>query len=73
VVSVVIGVIRREYVMRARFVKKGTRLRAMVRTSTVEVFNAVTPAIKELGLEEVGPIGFWRHVLFWWWGRKRAG
>jgi predicted amino acid dehydrogenase len=44
----------------------------MVRASTLEVFSAVAPALKEIGMEEVGIGGFWKHVFFWWTKKNRA-
>jgi hypothetical protein len=58
--------------MKARWIKRGTRQRAMVRASTLEVFSAVAPALKEIGMEEVGIGGFWKHVLFWWTKKNRT-
>ena len=52
--------------MKARWIKRGTRQRVIVRTSTVETFGGVSPALEKMGMEEIGIVGFWKHVLFWW-------
>ena len=57
--------------MRARWVKKGSRERVMVRTNTVKVLNKAMPSFEQLEMEEVGIVAFWRHVLFWWIKRNR--
>ena len=57
--------------MRARWVKKGSRERVMVRTNTVKVLNKAMPALEQLGMEEVGVVAFLRHVLFWWIKRDK--
>jgi hypothetical protein len=57
--------------MKARWIKRGTRQRVMVRASTLDVFSVVAPAMKEAGMEEVGIGGFWKHVLFWWMKKNR--
>jgi hypothetical protein len=56
--------------MRARWIKKGSRERVMVRTNTVKVLNKVSPSIEQVGMEEVGVIAFLKHILFWWVKRK---
>ena len=58
--------------MRARWIKRGTRERVMVRTNTVKVLNKATPAFEQLGMEEVGIVAFLRHFLFWWTKRNKA-
>ena len=57
--------------MKARWIKRGTRQRVMVRTSTVETFGGVSPALEKMGMEETGIVGFWKHVLFWWVRKSR--
>jgi hypothetical protein len=57
--------------MRARWVKKGSRERVMVRTNTVKVLNKAMPALEQLGMEEVGIVAFLKHILFWWVKRNR--
>ena len=52
--------------MKARFVKPHTRERCVVRASTIDVFAAIKPEIQNLGMTEVGVIGFLKHLLFWW-------
>ena len=52
--------------MKARFVKPHTRERCVVRASTIDVFAAIKPEIQNLGMTEVGLIGFIKHLLFWW-------
>tara|TARA_Y100000004_G_C8761699_1_gene346834 strand:- start:153 stop:332 length:180 start_codon:yes stop_codon:yes gene_type:complete len=55
--------------MKARFIKRETRQRCVVRATTIDVFTAIKPQFKNLGMDEVGPVRFWLHVLLWW--RKR--
>ena len=57
--------------MRARWVKKGSRERVMVRTNTVKVLNKAMPALEQLGMEEVGVVAFLKHILFLWVKRNR--
>ena len=52
--------------MKARFIKPHKRQRCLVRASTIDVFAAIKPQIKNLGREEVGIVRFWLHVVFWW-------
>ena len=52
--------------MRTRFIKPRNRQRCVVRASTVDVFAAIKPQVKNLGMEEVGIVRYWLHVLFWW-------
>ena len=47
--------------MKARFVKPHTRERCVVRASTIDVFAAIKPEIQNLGMTEVGVIGFLKH------------
>ena len=57
--------------MKSFWIKPGTRQRAMVRTSTVEIVSGMAPVMKNKGMTEVGFPGFWKHVLFWWVKRNR--
>ena len=57
--------------MRARWVKKGSRERVMVRTNTVKVLNKAMPSFEQLGMVEVGIVAFLKHILFWWTKRNR--
>ena len=52
--------------MKAFFTKPGTRERAMIRTNTINTFSQLKPALKQVGMKEVGRIQFWRHVFLWW-------
>ena len=52
--------------MKARFIKPHKRQRCLVRASTIDVFAAIKPQVKNLGMEEVGIVRDWLHVVFWW-------
>ncbi len=52
--------------MKARFIKPHKRQRCLVRASTIDVFAAIKPQVKNLGMEEVGIVRYWLHVVFWW-------
>jgi len=57
--------------MKIRFIKVGQKDRLMIRTNVCEEIIAGNEHAKKRGLQAVGLVGFWKHVLFWWKKRNK--
>ena len=52
--------------MKRRFIKNQTKDRVMIRSRCCEDLCNLAAHCRTLGYEEVGLVGFLKHILFWW-------
>ena len=58
--------------MRTRFIKPNVRNRIMVRGPFTEDTVHLSKYLISSGYKPATLVQFWKHVLFWKWGAKKA-